>query len=753
MKKLIIIITCIIFSGNLFSQNYNSKQLEVVAKIWGECYLFHPSVIRADRNLNWEQELVKFLPAISNEVSKEEFYNLLNSELLSKLNDPMTCVQKAIDNINPNSQNANFQSNENYHYFAVSKNHLESSTLWTEFDSLVTKTMSQALVLDLRIYSELSLNPHKKSYFERIASLLIESPISLGSLVSREHYGWDEFNDWWYYEQQWKIVNNGILNPLKMDAPRIQYQYPEIDLNSFETIQQPVYFIVNKNFISYYLPLLNALKLNRPNTYILYENTGKVQAPWYSKTIKYDFGDYEFILNPNFTINNKQADLIFDYSSDSISVIDINNLIRNETQNDKIKDSDFSFDIIQKPYPDSKNPLTNEEKILGIIKTWTIVKHFYVHHALASENWSKMLEPYLLKAQDCHSDKEYYELIHNMMSKLNDSHVSTYHPSILDFSKLFVAPVQFEWIENRVIVTAVDPKITNDFDILPGDEILSIDEKSIELILKEQKIHISASNEQSFYSILINPGYFINSPEIPMKLSIKREKKVQKFEVPRTTPIYQFMGFGDNRPAFEIKEGNIGYLNLSVLTNSKELEKQLREMKNTKAIILDLRNGYPTDDYSQFIEMLANNPIKGRIEKTPIIFANKNNSKVVEESQNEFQPDSSFIYKNPIAVLIDKSMVSRPEDIAIQLKQIENLFFVGEQTQGTDGEMTKISLPGGGETSFTGQIIKFANGDQFQGIGITPDYKVEKTIKGVKEGKDEILEQALKIISKKISQD
>jgi C-terminal processing protease CtpA/Prc len=65
-------------------------------------------------------------------------------------------------------------------------------------------------------------------------------------------------------------------------------------------------------------------------------------------------------------------------------------------------------------------------------------------------------------------------------------------------------------------------------------------------------------------------------------------------------------------------------------------------------------------------------------------------------------------------------MISRSEDIAIALKSLPNVTFVGGQTQGTDGEMTKIHLPGG-ETSFTGQIVKFGNGNDFQGIGIMPD--------------------------------
>lgn len=735
-----------------FAQNYNSKQLKTIAEIWGQCYLFHPSVVRSDQQVYWEEDLVQFLPEIKKDLSQDEFINLLNSKLLSHLNDPLTCVQKSSAETNENS-NSKFQSNGDYDYYLISNDMLESSTLWTEFDSIISdKDFKKPVVLDLRIHSELEINPHEKSYFESLASILIESPLDLGSAVSREHFGWDEFNDWWYYEQRWRIENNKPLNPLKIDAPKLQYQYSEIDLSKIETIHRPIYLMVNNSFISYYYPLLKALKLYRPNTYLIYQNTGNVFAPWYLNTIKYDFKDFEFILNPTFTVNNNSVDLQFDYSAEHIELNDLEQIIKNNTSQQISEETKFNFYISQKSYEAAGESLSNEERILGVIKTWTIVKYFYVHHDLASVKWDTILESFLVETQKCQGDKEYYQLIQNMMSNLNDSHVSTYHPTILDFSKIFAAPIQFEWIQNKVIITSFTPEIKENFDIQVGDEIISIDEKSIQQIIKDNKQLVSTSNDQSFYNSVISPGNFVRAPDIPMIIIIKRNNKEQKLIVPRTIPIFQFLGYNDKRPAFEIKENNIGYLNLSALTNSYELETKLLEIVNTEGLIIDLRRGYPTDDYSHFLEMLSNKPFQGRIDETPIVYANKNNSNTLQITKNEYQPDTSFIYKNPIAVLIDKSMISRPEDIAIELKEIENVFFVGEQTQGTDGEMTKISLPGGGETSFTGQVIKFANGDRFQGIGIIPDYKVEKTIEGIKKQKDEILDEALKIMMKKISE-
>ena len=70
------------------------------------------------------------------------------------------------------------------------------------------------------------------------------------------------------------------------------------------------------------------------------------------------------------------------------------------------------------------------------------------------------------------------------MDPLNDSHVFTFHSSIFDYSKLFGVPIQFEWIEEKVIITAIDNSVDADLNI--GDEIISIDGLSINEILENE---------------------------------------------------------------------------------------------------------------------------------------------------------------------------------------------------------------------------------------------------------------------------
>ena len=65
---------------------------------------------------------------------------------------------------------------------------------------------------------------------------------------------------------------------------------------------------------------------------------------------------------------------------------------------------------------------------------------------------------------------------------------------------------------------------------------------------------------------------------------------------------------------------------------------------------------------------------------------------------------------------------------------------------GADGNVSAFTLPGGLTTIMSGLGVLYPNGDETQRIGIVPDIEIYPTIKGIKEGKDKLLEKAFEII-------
>ncbi len=71
---------------------------------------------------------------------------------------------------------------------------------------------------------------------------------------------------------------------------------------------------------------------------------------------------------------------------------------------------------------------------------------------------------------------------------------------------------------------------------------------------------------------------------------------------------------------------------------------------------------------------------------------------------------------------------------------------IGEQTAGTNGNVNPISLPGGYTFQFTGMKVLKHDDTPHHGVGIHPTVPVSRTIKGIREKRDEFLEKAIEVI-------
>jgi C-terminal processing protease CtpA/Prc len=76
---------------------------------------------------------------------------------------------------------------------------------------------------------------------------------------------------------------------------------------------------------------------------------------------------------------------------------------------------------------------------------------------------------------------------------------------------------------------------------------------------------------------------------------------------------------------------------------------------------------------------------------------------------------------------------------------------VGEPTAGANGGINPFKLPGGYTIQWTGQRVRKHDGSQHHLVGIRPDVEAERTIEGVRNGRDEVLQMALDVIRDSLS--
>ena len=97
-------------------------------------------------------------------------------------------------------------------------------------------------------------------------------------------------------------------------------------------------------------------------------------------------------------------------------------------------------------------------------------------------------------------------------------------------------------------------------------------------------------------------------------------------------------------------------------------------------------------------------------------------------------------------ILVDERSLSQSEYTAMAFRAAPNAIVVGNQTAGADGNVSNIVLPGGYAAGFSGIGVFYPDKTPTQRVGIVPDVEVRPSIAGIREGRDEVLEEALRQI-------
>jgi C-terminal processing protease CtpA/Prc len=101
-------------------------------------------------------------------------------------------------------------------------------------------------------------------------------------------------------------------------------------------------------------------------------------------------------------------------------------------------------------------------------------------------------------------------------------------------------------------------------------------------------------------------------------------------------------------------------------------------------------------------------------------------------------------------MLIDERAISQSEHSGLMYRVANGTQFVGQPTTGANGDLSAMRLPGGILVTFSGQDIRWPDGRQLQRVGLQPDFSVAPTIQGKRAGRDEVLEQAIAVVRRRL---
>jgi C-terminal processing protease CtpA/Prc len=169
-------------------------------------------------------------------------------------------------------------------------------------------------------------------------------------------------------------------------------------------------------------------------------------------------------------------------------------------------------------------------------------------------------------------------------------------------------------------------------------------------------------------------------------------------------------------------------------------------LKDTKAIIFDNRS-YPQGTAWPIAPRLTDRDDVGAARfQRPLVMSPDTTEWNTHAFVQTLPRTTKWRYHGKTVMLVDERTISQAEHTGLFFEAANGTKFIGSPTMGANGDVTVVVLPGGVMANFTGHDVRHADGRQLQRVGLQPDVVVRPTIAGVRAGRDEVLERAIRFL-------
>jgi hypothetical protein len=194
-------------------------------------------------------------------------------------------------------------------------------------------------------------------------------------------------------------------------------------------------------------------------------------------------------------------------------------------------------------------------------------------------------------------------------------------------------------------------------------------------------------------------------------------------------------------PAFRLLSKDVAYLKLSSVKDA-DAASYIQQAAATKGLIIDIRN-YPS---SFMVFALGSLLVDSATPFARFTVGDLSNPGAFHWGATESLTPEKPHYAGKIVILVDETSMSQSEYTAMAFRSARGAMVVGSTTSGADGNVSPIALPGGLRAMISGIGVFYPDKTPTQQIGIVPNVKVSPTVAGIRAGRDEVLEEALRQI-------
>lgn len=381
-------------------------------------------------------------------------------------------------------------------------------------------------------------------------------------------------------------------------------------------------------------------------------------------------------------------------------------------------------------------------QLLALFRFWNIVEYWSPYRDVTGEKWDEILTEFIPRVGLAKNAESYQRELMALIARAHDGHANLWSA-----------------LENRPPAgncrLAVDVRFVRDLPVISGffagashgelkigDVITDLDGVPVGKLIESSAPYYGASNDAAR---LFNMARALTRGKCgETSIGIRRESQDLKLSVTRVAnggSAEEGLTHDLPGPAFRLLSKDVAYLKLSSV-KAAEAAHYVEEASGTKGLVIDIRN-YP----SEFMVFALGAHLV------------ESDTRFVRFTTCDLSSPGAFHWGNPlsltpqkpryagkIVILADESSMSQAEYTTMAFRAAPGASVVGSPTAGADGNVSPFILPGGGRTMISGIGVFYPDKKPTQRLGIVPNVEVKPTIEGIREGRDEVLEEALRQI-------
>lgn len=383
-------------------------------------------------------------------------------------------------------------------------------------------------------------------------------------------------------------------------------------------------------------------------------------------------------------------------------------------------------------------------RLLGLFRLWNAMEYCFPYLDLLDEDWDGCLKAHIPQMLDGSDQASYERALASLAYQLHDPHVSlgTFDaermsmapPSYADYGS-YKFPVPLMEAEGKLVVssTAVGCPLER------GDVLQAVNGISVEQLTEERKQYASYPREDA---VLNRMRYIITaSTEEVNQLTVLRDGQELELSV----------RYGERTPRmqtaetfYQVTEGNIALISPGIPDTPEGSLELANTLSRTDGLIIDLRQ-YPV---SSAVYVLEGYLLEA--DSASLVFGMPSESVPGAYIKVTNVHGGSRRYDKPVVILMCNDSSQSAAETAITIfRQAEGAITMGDHSAGGNGTIALLPLPGGLDMTFSSLAVYTPEGERTQRTGIAPDIRVEPTIQGIAEGRDEVLEAAIEYLNHK----